>query len=99
MSKPSTSWQTKWPERISYGLSDAADNLVFQVMTTYLLFFYTDIYGLQAGAVALLFLVARIADVFESPIVGLMIDRTHSRFGKSRPFFLWYALPYAIFAV
>ncbi len=39
VSKPSTSWQTKWPERISYGLSDAADNLVFQVMTTYLLFF------------------------------------------------------------
>lgn len=39
MSKPSTSWQTKWPERISYGLSDAADNLVFQVMTSYLLFF------------------------------------------------------------
>ena len=99
MSKPSTSWQTKWPERISYGLSDAADNLVFQVMTSYLLFFYTDIYGLLAGAVALLFLIARIADVFESPIVGLMIDHTRSRFGKSRPFFLWYALPYAIFAV
>lgn len=92
-------WQTKWPERISYGLSDAADNLVFQVMTTYLLFFYTDVYGLSAGAVAILFVVARIADVFESLIIGIMIDRTHSRFGKSRPFFLWYALPYVIFAV
>ncbi|RXT16764.1 MFS transporter, partial [Lacticaseibacillus chiayiensis] len=99
MQKKPTAWQTKWPERISYGLSDAADNLVFQVMTTYLLYFYTDIYGLSAGAVALLFLVARVADVFESPVVGLMIDHTHSRFGKSRPFFLWYALPYAIFAV
>lgn len=99
MQKKPTAQQTKWPERISYGLSDAADNLVFQVMTTYLLYFYTDIYGLSAGAVALLFLVARIADVFESPVVGLMIDHTHSRFGKSRPFFLWYALPYAIIAV
>ncbi|RXT17783.1 hypothetical protein BVJ53_14085, partial [Lacticaseibacillus chiayiensis] len=59
MQKKPTAWQTKWPERISYGLSDAADNLVFQVMTTYLLYFYTDIYGLSAGAVALLFLVAR----------------------------------------
>lgn len=99
MQKKPTAQQTKWPERISYGLSDAADNLVFQVMTTYLLYFYTDIYGLSAGAVALLFLIARIADVFESPMVGLMIDHTHSRFGKSRPFFLWYALPYAIIAV
>ena len=91
--------ETKWPERISYGLSDAADNLVFQVMTTYLLFFYTDVYGLKAGDVAVLFLIARIADVFESPVVGWMIDKTHSRFGKSRPFFLWYSLPYAVFAV
>lgn len=86
-------------EKISYGLSDGADNLVFQVMTTYLLYFYTDIYGLNAGVVAILFFIARIADVFESPLVGLMIDHTHSKFGKSRPFFLWYALPYAVFAV
>lgn len=92
-------WQTKWPERISYGLSDAADNLVFQVMTTYLLFFYTDVYGLTPGAVAILFVVARVADVIESPLIGLMIDHTHSKFGKSRPFFLWYALPYVVFAI
>ncbi|ETY75441.1 MFS transporter [Lactiplantibacillus fabifermentans] len=92
-------WQTKWPERISYGLSDAADNLVFQMMTTYLLFFYTDVYGLSASAAAILFVVARLADVVESLIIGIMIDHTHSRFGKSRPFFLWYALPYVIFAI
>jgi len=92
-------WQTAWPERISYGLSDAADNLVFQMMTTYLLFFYTDVYGLSASAAAILFIVARLADVVESLIIGIMIDHTHSRFGKSRPFFLWYALPYVIFAI
>jgi len=96
MEKP---WQTKWPERISYGLSDAADNLVFQMMTTYLLFFYTDVYGLSASAAAILFIVARLADVVESLLIGLMIDRTHSKWGKSRPFFLWYALPYVLFAV
>lgn len=95
----SSPWQTKWPERISYGLSDAADNLVFQMMTTYLLFFYTDVYGLSASSVAILFIVARIADVIESLIIGVMIDHTHSRWGKSRPFFLWYALPYVAFAV
>lgn len=92
-------WQTRWPERLSYGLSDAADNLVFQMMTTYLLFFYTDVYGLSASAAAILFVVARLADVVESLLIGLMIDRTHSKWGKSRPFFLWYALPYVIFAI
>ncbi|CAM3120554.1 MFS transporter [Sporolactobacillus spathodeae] len=92
-------WQTNWTERISYGLSDAADNLVFQMLTTYLLFFYTDVYGLGPAEVAILFIVARVLDVVESFIIGLMIDRTHSRWGKSRPFFLWYALPYVIFAV
>ncbi|MFT8363033.1 MAG: MFS transporter [Sporolactobacillus sp.] len=92
-------WQTAWPERISYGLSDAADNLVFQMMTTYLLFFYTDVFGLGPGEVAVLFIVARILDVVESFIIGIMIDHTHSRWGKSRPFFLWYALPYVVFAI
>lgn len=92
-------WQTKWPERISYGMSDAADNLVFQMMTTYLLFFYTDVYGLSASSAAILFIVARLADVVESLIIGIMIDHTHSRWGKSRPFFLWYALPYVVFAI
>ena len=68
-------------------------------MTTYLLFFYTDVFGLSTSAAAILFIVARLADVVESLIIGIMIDRTHSRFGKSRPFFLWYALPYVIFAI
>lgn len=92
-------WKTSLTERISYGLSDAADNLVFQMMTTYLLFFYTDVFGLTASEVAILFVVARTADVFESFIIGVMIDNTHSKWGKSRPFFLWYSFPYVIFAV
>lgn len=92
-------WRTSVTERISYGLSDAADNLVFQMMTTYLLFFYTDVFGLTASEAAILFVVARVADVFESLIIGVMIDKTHSKWGKSRPFFLWYAFPYVIFAV
>lgn len=99
MASSNTRWATRWPERISYGLSDAADNLVFQMMTTYLLFFYTDVYGLSASAAAILFIVARVADVVESFVIGVMIDHTHSRFGKSRPFFLWYAFPYVIFAI
>lgn len=92
-------WQTSLKERISYGLSDGADNLVFQVMTTYLLYFYTDIYGLSAGEVGTLFLIARFADVIESVLIGIMIDHTHSKYGHSRPFFLWYAVPYVVVAV
>ena len=97
--KSSDEWVTGWPERISYGLSDAADNLIFQMMTTYLLVFYTDVYGLTTSAVAILFVVARVADVVESFIIGIMIDHTHSKFGKSRPFFLWYSVPYVAFAI
>lgn len=92
-------WQTSITERLSYGLSDAADNLVFQMMTMYLLFFYTDVFGLTPNEAAVLFVVARAADVFESLIIGVMIDNTHSKWGKSRPFFLWFSFPYVIFAV
>lgn len=92
-------WQTSIPERLSYGLSDAADNLVFQMMTMYLLFFYTDVFGLTPNEVAVLFVVARSADVFESLLIGVMIDHTHSKWGKSRPFFLWFSFPYVVFAI
>lgn len=54
---------------------------------------------MTANEVAILFVVARTADVFESLIIGVMIDNTHSRWGKSRPFFLWYSFPYVVFAV
>lgn len=92
-------YETGWGERISYGLSDAADNLIFQMMGSYLLFFYTDVYGLRARDVGILFAIARAMDVIESIVLGLMIDRTHSKWGKSRPFFLWYALPYVLVAI
>lgn len=92
-------YETGWVERISYGLSDAADNLIFQMMSSYLLFFYTDVYGLKAIDVGILFAIARAVDVIESVVLGLMIDRTHSKYGKSRPFFLWYALPYVLVAI
>ncbi len=92
-------YETGWVERISYGLSDAADNLIFQMMSSYLLFFYTDVYGLRAVDVGILFAIARACDVVESVVLGLMIDHTHSKYGKSRPFFLWYAVPYVAVAI
>jgi len=91
--------QTTWKERISYGLADTASNLVFQVITTYLLFFYTDVAGLSAAAVGTLFLIARVIDAFDSPIIGIMIDKTSTRWGKARPWFLWLAVPFSAMAI
>lgn len=88
-----------WKERISYAVSDFACNLSFQMIGTYLIFFYTDVFGITAAAVGMLFLVARIVDAIDGPVWGLLIDHTHTRWGKSRPFFLWFAIPFAIFCV
>lgn len=88
-----------WLEKISYGLGDTASNLVFHMVGTYLLFFYTDVYGLPVAAVGTLFLFTRIMDAFYDIGAGIVIDKTRTRWGKCRPWFLWCALPYSLFAV
>lgn len=88
-----------WKERISYAVSDFACNLAFQMVGTYLMYFYTDVFGITAAAVGTLFLVARIVDAVDGPFWGIMIDHTHTRWGKSRPYFLWFAIPFAVFCV
>ncbi len=91
--------QVGWRERISYGLSDTASNLIFQMITIYLMFFYTDVYGISTTAVASLFLITRVLDAFADPMMGILIDKTNSKWGKSRPYFLWLGIPFAIIAV
>lgn len=88
-----------WSERFSYSLSDFACNLSFSLVSTYLMFFYTDVFGISAAIVGTLFLVARIVDAFDGPFWGIMIDHTHTRWGKSRPYWLWFAIPFAVFSV
>lgn len=88
-----------WLEKISYGLGDTASNLVFHTVGTYLLFFYTDVYGLPVAAVGTLFLFTRVMDAVYDMGAGILIDKTRTRWGKCRPWFLWCALPYAVFAV
>lgn len=88
-----------WLEKISYGLGDTASNLVFHTVGTYLLFFYTDVYGLPVAAVGTLFLFTRLMDAIYDIGAGILIDKTRTRWGKCRPWFLWCALPYAVFAV
>lgn len=91
--------QTTWKQRIGYGLSDTASNLTFQMVNTFLLIFYVNVMGLNPIAVGTLFLVARIWDAINDPIMGAIVDKTNSKWGKARPYFLWMAIPYGIIAV
>ncbi|MEK4347125.1 MFS transporter [Paenibacillus sp. FSL P4-0184] len=79
--------QMPWRERISYGLKDTASNLIFQITTLYLMYFYTDVFGLNPGAVAVVFLVARVIDAIVEPFIGVMIDRTQTKWGEMQTLF------------
>lgn len=86
-------------KKIGYGLGDTASNIVFQVVITFLLVFYTDVFGISAAAAGTLLLVVRIFDGVTDPIVGGIADRTRTRWGRYRPYLLLMALPYAGLAV
>ena len=86
-------------EKIGYGLGDCSANLVFQMMMIYQTKFYTDIFGLEGAMAGTVMLVARIVDAFVDPTVGILSDRTNSRWGKYRPWVLWTALPFMVFYV
>lgn len=75
-------------EKIGYGLGDAASNLYFQTFMLYISYFYTDIFGLSAAAMGTMFLVTRIWDAVNDPIMGMIADRTESRWGKFRPYII-----------
>ena len=86
-------------EKLSYGASDCAYNLVFNVVTTYMMFYYTDVAGISLLSVGTLFLVVRVLDAVAGPVVGALIDKTHTKWGKVRPWFLWFGAPFAIIGV
>lgn len=85
-------------QRFGYGMGDFACNLIWQVISLYLLYFYTDVMGLDPAAVAAMFVVCRVIDAVTDVLVGFAIDKTKSRWGKSRPWFLFGAVPFAISA-
>ena len=96
----STSEKLSIIEKIGYSLGDLAANLVFQTLMTYLAYFYTDIYKLDANdATAIMFTVGTVAAFGFNPIVGAIADRTNSRWGKFRPWILWTAVPLGVVSV
>ena len=86
-------------EKIGYGLGDAASHVVFDNVMFYMMFFYTDIFGLPAAFVGGMFLIARGLDAVSDPIMGWLADRTHSRWGRFRPYLLWGAVPFGLSCV
>lgn len=85
-------------EKTAYGLGDFAGGLIFNASTTYLMFFYTDSLGLSAAAASLLLLLARFWDAILDPTMGLIADRTRSRWGHFRPYLLFVPVPLALTA-
>lgn len=83
-------------EYIGYALGDTASNLFFQTFGLFLTYYYTDVWGLAPAAVGTMFLVIRLVDAAADPLIGLMADRTQTRWGKFRPYLLWFALPYGL---
>ncbi|MFV0264125.1 MAG: glycoside-pentoside-hexuronide (GPH):cation symporter [Kluyvera sp.] len=83
-------------EKICYGLGDSSANIFLGMTMMFLPYFYTDVLGISAAAMGVLFIVARLVDAFYDPFIGNIADRTRSKHGSYRPFLLYLAVPYGI---
>jgi Na+/melibiose symporter-like transporter len=87
-------------EKIGYSLGDLAANLIFQTLVTFLAFFYTDVYRIPADTAAtVIFVVGLLGAFVFTPVMGLIADRTRTRWGKFRPWILWTAIPFGVFSL
>ena len=89
----------KLQEKIGYGFGDAASSMFWKLFGMYLMFFYTDIFGIPAAVVGTMMLVARIGGAAFDPLVGILGDRTNTRWGKFRPYLLWMSIPVGVIVV
>lgn len=83
-------------EKLGYGLGDTASNFFFQVFNLFLLYYYTDVLGIAPAAIGTMFLITKVVDAVSDPLMGLIADRTHTRWGQFRPYLLWCAVPYGL---
>ena len=84
-------------EKIGYSMGDAAANLVFQMMMIFQLKFYTDVFGLDGAVAGSILMIGSLSAIVIDPLVGILSDRTKTRWGKFRPWVLWTAIPFCIF--
>jgi sugar (glycoside-pentoside-hexuronide) transporter len=90
---------TLWRQRLGYGIADLSCNLVWQLISLYLMFFYTDVMNLPAYWVGIMFLVTRLVDGVADVLMGLMIDNTSTRWGRCRPWLLFGAIPFGLMCI
>ena len=95
----STNYKLAFVEKIGYGVGDTASNFYWQTFINFLSYFYTDIFGLTAAATATLFVAVRLPDTCIDPVMGVIADRTRTRWGHYRPYLLWGCLPIALMGV
>ena len=92
-------YKLSWLQRIGFGSGDLAQNLIYQTICMYLLFFYTDIYGLKPGHAATMFLVVRLVDVLWDPLVGTYVDKHNPKWGKYRSYLVLAGIPLTALAI
>ncbi|MFC1603815.1 glycoside-pentoside-hexuronide (GPH):cation symporter [Planctomycetota bacterium] len=85
-------------EKVGYGLGDTASNILYQAWSFFLMIFYTDVFGIDAKVASFMFLITRVWDMINDPVMGMIADRTNTRWGKFRPYLLWMAVPYGVLA-
>ncbi|WP_321280791.1 MFS transporter [Marinifilum fragile] len=86
-------------EKIGYSLGDTASHFVWDMVGFWILIFYTDTFGISAAAAGTIMLIARFWDMVSDPLMGIIADRTKTKWGKFRPYILWMAVPYSVLAV
>ena len=91
--------RVRFREKIGYGFGDMASSMFWKVFSYYLPFFYSNVFGLTLDQVALLLIVTRVWDAVSDPMMGMIADRTQTRWGKYRPYLLFMALPFALCGV
>ena len=92
-------YKLSWRERIGFCSGDLAQNLIYQTVSIWLLFFYNNVYGLDSAVVAVMFLVVRVIDVLWDPMVGAFVDKSHPHWGKYRSWLIIGGIPLAAFAM
>ena len=96
---PSPKQHLKFTEKVGYAFGDLACNFYWGIFSTFLMYFYTDVFGLSAGMVGTLFFVSRLWNALNDPIMGVIADRTQSKHGHFRPWILWVSVPIAIIGI
>ena len=96
MQKKSNTAPLSFIEKIGYGVGDMASNFYMGFFNIFLLYYYVDVWGITPAGAATMFLVTKVIDAVSDPTMGLIADRTETKWGKYRPYILWMAIPYAL---